>query len=383
MIEQAPGLFFLAGALLGCLFMIIVIALVPSFARDEQVSPRDEPAVTVLIPLNGDEPGLFENLAAFCRQDYSGDVQLLLGVADAGDAAIDVARRLQLTFPGRQIELLITSRLAGSNPKVSNLIGMSSRILHDIIVVVDSDIRVGVDHLRRVVNALERSDGGAVTCPYIGISGDNIYSQLARLAIDSHFLPAVIFGVRLKLTQPCFGSTIALRRHSFDAIGGFEAVANCLADDHAIGAALRERGEAVTVLPLAVGHICAERTWRELWNHEVRWAITIRRIDPTGYFGWGVTHAFPLALIAFFLSGDLPALALAAVALACRVGLVLAIERAYGLPAHRYWLIPLRDLLSFVVFVAGFAARAVVWKGRRFRLSSEYSPNPRAGSLRP
>jgi ceramide glucosyltransferase len=381
MIEPSLWVLFFAGALLGCLFMVVVVALVPSFAGHDETSPCCEPAVTVLVPLNGDEPGLFENLAAFCEQDYCGDVQLLLGVADAGDSAIGVARRLQRAFPGRQIELLVNSRAAGSNPKVSNLIGMSSRILHDIIVVVDSDIRVGANHLRRVVSALERSGNGAVTCPYFGISGASVYSQLARLAIDTHFLPAIMFGVRLKLAQPCFGSTIALSRNSFAAIGGFEAVANCLADDHALGEAVRKRGEPVSVLPMAVGHLCGERTLRELWHHEVRWALTIRRIDPTGYVGWGVTHAFPLALIAYCLGGELPALALAAAALACRTGLTLAVERAYGLPAHPYWLIPLRDLLSFAVFVAALAGRTVVWKGRRFRLSTEYSPDSRAGSL--
>jgi ceramide glucosyltransferase len=382
MVEQAPWLVFFAGAVLGCLFMVIAVALVPSFARDDEAPRGCEPAVTVLVPLNGEEPGLFENLAAFCNQKYSGDVQLLLGVADAGDSAIGVARRLQLAFPDRQIELVVSSRAAGSNPKVSNLIGMSSHILHDIIVVVDSDIRIGPDHLHRVVSALERS-GGAVTCPYFGISGSSIYSQLARLAIDSHFLPSIMFGVRLKLAKPCFGSTIALGRNSFAAIGGFESVANCLADDHALGEAVRKRGETVSVLPMAVGHVCGERTWRELWLHEVRWALTVRRIDPTGYAGWGLSHAFPLALIAFCLGGGLPALALAAVGLASRAGLLLAIQRAYGLPAHPYWLIPVRDLLSFAVFIAGFAGRTVTWKGRRFRLSSGYRPNSRAGSLWP
>jgi ceramide glucosyltransferase len=381
MIEQPLALLFFTGAVLGCLSMIIAVMLIPSFARLEEVVRGDEPAVTVLIPLNGDEPGLFENLAAFCQQDYSGEVQLLLGVADPGDAAIGVARQLQRAFPSRHIELLMTSRAAGSNPKVANLIGMSAHILHDIIVVVDSDIRVGAEHLRGVVSALERAGGGAVTCPYFGISGASIYSQLARLAIDSHFLPAIMFGVRLKLAQPCFGSTIGMSRDTFAAIGGFDSVANCLADDHALGEAVRKRGESVSVLPMAVGHLCGETTFRELWHHEVRWALTIRRLDPIGYVGWGVTHAFPLALIAFCLGGELLALALAAVALACRIGLTFAVGRAYSLPAHPYWLIPLRDLLSFAVFVAAFAGRAVVWKGRRFRLSTEYSPDSRAGSL--
>lgn len=371
-IEQDLWLVFFAGAMLGCLFMAVAVTLVPSFARGQWAPRRREPAVTVLIPLHGDGPGLFENLAAFCEQDYGGEVQLLLGVADPSDSAICVVRRLQLAFPGRQIELLVNTHAAGSNPKISNLMGMSSRIQHEIIVLVDSDIRVGRDHLRRVVSALDRSGSGAVTCPYFGISTGSVCSEFARLAIDSHFLPGIMVGVRLRLSRPCFGSTIALGRNSFAAIGGFEAVANCLADDHALGDALRKRGETVSVLPMAVGHICAEESWRELWHHEVRWALTIRTVDPTGYAGWAISHAFPLALIALCLGGGIPALALAAAAVACRTVLVLVIERAYGLPAHPYWLIPVRDLLSFAVFIAGFAGRAISWKGRWFRLSSKY-----------
>jgi ceramide glucosyltransferase len=251
--------------------------------------------------------------------------------------------------------------------------GMSPHIKHEVIVVVDSDIRVSRDHLRRVVGALERSDG-AVTCPYYGISTGSMWSQLARLSIDGHFLPSIMVGVRLKLARPCLGSTIALRRNSFAAIGGFAAVANSLADDYDLGQALRKRGETVSVLPMAVGHVCGEDSWRELWLHEVRWALTIRSIDPIGYAGWGITHAFPLALAALCLGGGFPALALAAATIACRTVLVLAVERGYGLPAHPYWLVPVRDLLSFAVFIAGFAGRVVTWKGRRFRVLPDSTP---------
>ena len=125
----------------------------------------------------------------------------------------------------------------GSNPKVANLINMSGRIAHDIIVLADSDIRVRRDYLSRLVGALERQGGGAVSCPYYGISTGSLWSQLAQLTIDSHFLPGVVVGTRLKLSRPCLGSTIALRRSSLAAIGGFEPLADCLADDYVLGRA--------------------------------------------------------------------------------------------------------------------------------------------------
>jgi ceramide glucosyltransferase len=374
MIQDALLLVLFCGAALGCLAMLVMATLVPSFARREQPTRGAEPAVTILVPLHGDEAGLFDNLASFCNQDYSGPVQVIFGVTDLHDPAVHVVERLRSAFPARRLELVVDGFAAGSNPKVANLIAMSARIEHDILVLADSDIRVEPDHLRRLVGALDPSGRGAVTCPYFGISIGNPWSQLARLGVDGHFLPGVMLGVRLGLTRPCLGSTICMRRDSLAAIGGFEAVANCLADDHALGEALRKRGETVVLLPFAVGHICSEASWRELWLHEVRWALTIRTVNPLGYAAWTIGHGFPLALAAVCLGGGLPACALAAAALACRAALVRALERGYDLPAHSYWLLPVRDLLSFAVFIAGFAGRNVSWKGRRFRVLVEDGP---------
>ena len=355
---------------LGCLFMLFAAALMWSSTRPQ---PATEPApdLTILKPLHGDEAGLYENLASFCEQDYSGAVQIVFGVENPNDPAIAVVERLRAAYPGKALELVIEPRAVGSNPKVANLINMSGRIAHDVIVLADSDIRVRRDYLARLVGALERQGGGAVSCPYYGISTGSLWSQLAQLTIDSHFLPGVVVGARLKLSQPCLGSTIALRRSSLSAIGGFEPLADCLADDYVLGELLRERGEPVSVLSFAVGHVCAESSIVELWRHELRWALTIRTVDPLGYLGWTVSHAFPLALIAWLLGGSWPAIVLAVAALVCRAVLISATERGYGLPPHPYWLIPVRDLLSFAVFVAGFVARDVSWRGHHYELMSE------------
>ena len=358
-----------AGAF-GCLYMVLAAALMFSSARPEPTLDASAPAVTVLKPLHGDEAGLFENLVSFCEQDYPGAVQIVFGVESPTDPAIAVVERLRAAYPASAIELVVDTRVMGSNPKIANLINMSERIAHDVVVLADSDIRVQRDYLSRLVRALDRF-GGAVTCPYYGISIGNLWSRLAQLTIDSHFLPGVVVGARLKLSQPCLGSTIALRRQSLLAIGGFEPLADCLADDYVLGELLEKCGEPVTVLPFAVGHVCGESSFAELWRHELRWALTIRTIDPLGYLGWTVSHAFPLALIAWALGAGWPAIGLGLAALACRAVLIFAIERGYGLPRHPYWLIPVRDLLSFAIFVSGFVARDVSWRGHHYELMSE------------
>jgi len=367
----------------GCLFMLLAGAIARSFARPPGAEGGATQPVTILKPLHGDESGLFDSLATFCRQDYPAAVQLVLGVTSPTDGAIAVVTRLKAAFPHHAIELVVQAPATGANPKVANLANMSARIAHDIVVIADSDIRVPADYLRHVVGALLSQGSGAVTCPYYGISSGGVWSRLSALNVDGSFLPGVMVGVRLKLSQPCFGSTIALSRSSLRAIGGFEALADCLADDYAIGEALAERQEPVTVLPLAVGHVCSEASFAELWRHEVRWAATIRSVDPLGYVGWSITHAFVLALIALGLGGGSPAAALAVAALGCRGALLLAIERAYGLPAHPYWLIPLRELLSGAVFLAGLVARDVSWKQQRYRLLSEGALMPERRSPSP
>jgi ceramide glucosyltransferase len=370
MLLDALLILLFAAAAAGCLFMVVAASLAPPSAQPVRATGRAEPAVTLLKPLHGDETSLYENLASFCDQAYAGPLQMIFGVARSDDPAIAAVERLRKEFPGKTIELVIDATIFGTNPKVSNLINMSRLIAHDIVIIADSDIRVRPDYLSRVVSALEQR-GGVVTVPYYGIATDNLWSRLAAMSVEGHFLSGVLVSSRFALSQPCLGSTIALHRKSLVAIGGFEAIADCLADDYEIGALIAARGEPVSLLPFAVGHVCDERSFAQLWRHELRWAMTIRSIDLLGYIGWSVTHAFPLALIALFIGGGEIALFLAAAALACRGLLIYAIERGYGLPPRPYWLIPLRDLLSFAVFVAGFVSRDVRWKGHRFKLESE------------
>jgi ceramide glucosyltransferase len=255
---------------------------------------------------------------------------------------------------------------------VSNLLNMARSIRHDVIVIADSDMRVDRDYLSRVVTALQQPGVGAVTCLYYGDPLAGIWARLCALAINAHFLPSVVVGVALGRARPCFGSTIALRRGTLEEIGGFVAFVDCLADDYAIGAALRAHGCAITIPPFAIAHMCTQTSLRELWRHELRWARTIRSIDPVGYVGSIVAYPLPWALIALLLgvasTALLPATGIAVASVACRMALLRRVEQAYALPRQAYWLVPARDLLSFALFAASFLGRDVSWKGRRYRM---------------
>ena len=334
--------------------------------------PLAVPAVTVLKPLHGDEPGLLDNLGSFCSQDYPGPIQVVFGVQDPGDGAVAVVEHLQKAQAARDLDLVIETKVHGLNRKVSNLVNMAPRIRHDVVVLADSDMRVDPDYLSRVTAALDEPGVGAVTCLYYGVPVAGMWSSLSALAINAHFLPGVVFGSALGLARPCFGSTLALRRQTLGEIGGFIAFVDCLADDYAMGAALRARGHTISIPSFAIAHMCTEASARDFWRHELRWARTIKSIDPLGYAGSILAHPLPWALIAALLGAGstafLPAIAIALASIGCRVALLRQVERAYALPPQAYWLVPARDLLSFILFVVSFFGRDVSWKGHRYRM---------------
>jgi ceramide glucosyltransferase len=359
-------------AALGCGYLMFVAILVGRFAREiAPTRPDVTPGVTILKPLHGAEPGLIENLASFCVQDYPGDVQIIFGVQDPSDQAVAVVERLRSVQGGRDIELVVDTKMHGSNRKVCNLVNMAPRIRNDVVVIADSDMRVDADYLSRVIAALERPGVDAVTCLYVGVAVTGIWARFSVLAINAHFLPSVVLGLALGRARPCFGSTVALRRATLDAIGGLAPFVDRLDDDYAIGQALRAHGYRIEIPPFALAHMCTPASAGELWRQELRWARTIRSIDPAGYAGSIVAHPFPLALIAIVLGAGsnalLAAIGLAVAAVACRMALLRQVEQAYDLPPQPYWLVPARDLLSFALFVVSFLGRDVHWKGRRYR----------------
>lgn len=324
----------------------------------EPAAPCTHPAVTVLKPLHGAEPCLAANLRSVARQDYAGAVQIVCGVADAGDPALPAARAIGAT-------IVVDRTQHGSNAKVSNLINMMRAAQHDVIVVSDSDMDVPPDWLARVVAALEAPGVGAVTCLYHGRGDAGVWSRLAAQGISTSFLPSVLVGLALGLAKPCMGSTIALTRATLDRIGGFAAVRDVLADDHAIGAAVRALGLTVAVPRFTIAHGCSETSLAAVVAHELRWAATIRRLDPAGYVGSGLVNPLPFALIATAAAPMLWPLVPAALAARCAV--VFAGDGRGG----AYWMVPLRDLLTFGVFLGSFLVQSVDWRGARLGIARD------------
>jgi ceramide glucosyltransferase len=357
-------------AVIGCVFTLIACACVLGFSGEAAPGSAAQPPVTVLKPLCDREPDLPDRLAAFCRQDYGAPVQILCGAQDRGSPAAGLVGEMNIAASDTTIELVVEPRSHGVNRKISNLINMVPRARHDTLVLSDSDIVVGPDYLRTVAALLASPRVGAVTCLYHGIGGGGLWTRLSALAVNAQFLPQAITAVGLGLAKPCSGATIALRRSTLERIGGFGALANVLADDHAIGLAVRAEGYDVAIAPFLVGHRCFEGSLRALIRRETRAARTIKSIDPIGYAGTIITHPWPLALLAL-LSGSPGAALVTFAALLSRVMLCRCVEWRFNLPRQDYWLIPLYDVMAFGIYAASFFGATVHWRGADYRVMAD------------
>jgi ceramide glucosyltransferase len=364
------GWFLAAIAVVGAGYALLSAVLVGRFMQTQSGAAAASPAVTILKPLHQGEPDLSRNLETFFAQNYGGAVQIVFGVHDQADPAIEVVRALQAKYPHMDTAIVADTALYGANAKVSNLINMLPAARHDTLVLSDSDIAVGTGWLRQVTAALARPGVGIVTCLYTGEpakDGHRLWSSLAAMGTSYTFLPNAVLGTSLGLATPCFGSTIALQRQTLDEVGGFAAFADQLADDYEMGRAVRARGYTLAIPAMGVGHTTAENSAGELLRHELRWTRTIRVVNPAGHAGSFVTHGFVFALMAALLLDFNPAsLAILALTLGSRLFLKARIDGLFGTYAGPYWLMPLRDLLSFGVFVASLFGETVHWRGTHF-----------------
>ena len=361
LISAVLGWLLVAMAALGSLYTLAAAMVASRFLAGNAPPAPCAEAVTLLKPLHGAEPRLFENLSSFLAVDHDGPIQLLLGLGGADDPALAAVERLRAAYPSARIDVVMDATPHGANGKIANLINMAPHAAHPLLVLSDSDIAAEPDYLARVLAALDGPGVGGVTCAYRGRGDAGFWSRLGAAGLDWQLLPGVLFGTRMGLATPCMGSTIALRAETLAAIGGFAAFADVLADDYAIGAAIRARGLKMVVPPMLVAHGCDDASFTALWQHELRWGATIRGVAPLGYIGQVLAMPLPLALLAAPLAPSAAALAVLG-ALAARLVLAATIGRiARSNPLPLWWL-PLRDLLTFASFVASFFTRSVAWR---------------------
>ncbi|RFU49218.1 bacteriohopanetetrol glucosamine biosynthesis glycosyltransferase HpnI [Paraburkholderia sp. DHOC27] len=365
------------GAALGVAYTVLAGALIGRFFARATSEPSSFPPVTIVKPLHGDEQTLLANLTSFCVQDYPGPLQFLFGVHDSEDPALQTVEQLRLLHPEAHITVVADARLYGPNRKMSNILNMLPEARHDVLVFADSDVSVDRRYLRNVIGELQKPGVGLVTCVYRGQPDPGFWPRLSAKATNYQFLPGVVTGLALGMARPCFGQTIAMRRETLERIGGFAQFVHHLAEDHAIGEAVRMIGEKVVIPPFTVSHACVESSVAKLVAHELRWSRTIRTINPLGHLGSSLMHPLAFALLAAALSGGAAwAWPLVGAAVLARLALMMQSDHALRQDYSDLWVLPLWDIVSFLIFVASFFSTRVIWRGFSFTVGADGRLSP-------
>ena len=368
------------GAVAGCGYYLLCLWSARDFlhAARRSDSGAFTPPVSILKPLKGTDPGIYESFRSHCLQDYP-EYELIFGVSDPDDPAVELVGRLQQEFPQLAIQLVVCPKVLGSNMKVGNLVQMLPHAHYGHLIVNDSDIKVAPDYLRRVMTAFTDERVGMVTCLYRGIAGRTLGSKLESIGISSDFSAGVLAARVLEGIHFALGSTLAFPRRVLDAIGGFEPLVDYLADDFELGARIAAAGFEVRLSDVVVDHHLPDYSLRGFILHQLRWARSTRDSRRWGYTGVVLTFGLPWALLAVALSHGprwswilfVAALALRFV-MAAIVGLRVLRDRQVLRFAH---LLPLRDFTALLVWIASYAGHTVSWRGDLFVLEN--------GKLRP
>ncbi len=377
-------LFGLRMALLICVISALLyyeVSLVAGWlwARDRRrqraLGTTFTPPVTILIPVRGADDTTYENFASFCRQDYP-EFQMVIGVREASDPAVAVIRQLQRDFPARHLELVISPTEIGYNAKVSNLQNMSAQAAHDFLLIVDSDIRVGPDYLRRVIAPMQpqaqRPAVGMVTCLYRGAQAETMAALLENIGISATFSAEVVTARALEGIRFALGSTILMRRALLDQVGGFHAIADYLADDFLLGNFVAQAGYEVVLSDYIVEHLSAPDTFATMVRHQLRWGRSMRISRPKGYAGLILTYGTATSLL-LLLALKFSAFGWLMFGLTMTLRMLTA--WCFGVVAlkdyvlmRNFLLIPLCDLLGFALWSFSFFGDKIQWRGTTFQV---------------
>ena len=363
------------GMVSSSLYYLLCLWSASKFIAERKAGARSThafPPVSILKPLKGTDPEIYESFRSHCRQDYP-EYEIIFGVSDPNDAAIESVKALQREFPDRRIRLVSSPTILGANVKVSNLAQMMTEACYDYIIVNDSDIRVEPDYLRRVIAPLSDSQTGMVTCLYRGVAAATLGSRMEALGISTDFCAGVLVARQLEGgIHFGLGSTLVFRRAELEKIGGFASIVNHLADDYELGKRIADLGLAVRLSDVVVETYLPAYDLLGFFAHQLRWARGVRDARSGGYFGLAFTFGILWALLAVAASGGalwswgaLVSTLFLRFAVALAVGWKVLEDRQ----VLRYvWMIPLRDLVAVVVWIVSLGGHTVTWRGDQFKL---------------
>jgi ceramide glucosyltransferase len=363
--------FVLLGAAVPLIYYILSSVAAIRFFRRERNRPASSftPPVSMLKPVRGTDFASYENFTSFCNQDYP-DYEILFAVNDENDPALALIRRLMGEYPQRQIRVFVGAIHLGANKKVNKLVRLAREAQHEILVMTDGDVRVGPNYLREVVAPFADPSTGAVTSFYRGIAEPNLEARLEAVGSSSDFFAGVLMAEWTEGMTFALGASIVTTKAWLRKIGGLEPIANMLSDDYEVGNRIDQAGGKVILSREPVWTMYPAQTPSTFWEHQVRWARTVRLCRPLSYIGLIFTHGLPWAILAAALA---PTRVAAAGFLAAYLMLRLAMAYIVGVWGVRddtlrrnLHLVPFRDAVNFIIWLASFGSNRITWGGRVF-----------------
>jgi ceramide glucosyltransferase len=349
-----------------------IVALVAAARFIRNTSPQAaefHPGISILRPVRGLDRETYENYTSFCNQDYP-DFEILFCVADAEDPAVPIIHKIMVDFPDVSVQMLVGSEPLGVSDKVNKLCRLVREARHEIAVICDSDVRVGPDFLRKIVQGFRKPEVGGVTCLYKGLSDGFMASDLEALGNSTDFAPGVLVAWLIGEVDFMLGAVMATTKRQIAAIGGFESLVNYLSDDYELGNRIVKAGGRVELSRFPVSIVYPKQSLAQAVRHQLRWNMTVRCSRPWGHLGLLFTQGLPWTVLAaavaprwWFGTTYLAAYAVLRFCVAWFVGGSLMDD---SIARKRIWLVPLRDAVAFFIWLWSFFPQRIHWRGQDF-----------------
>ncbi|WP_442946429.1 bacteriohopanetetrol glucosamine biosynthesis glycosyltransferase HpnI [Nostoc sp. 'Peltigera membranacea cyanobiont' 213] len=370
-------LFFITFLIILCVLSILfycyaIYAAINFFADPQPIDLEFHPPVSILKPICGLDSNAYENLASFCQQDYP-KYQIIFAVQNSEDPCIEVVEKIIYNFSELDISLIVSDRVIGTNLKVSNLANAATKAKYEILVLADSDIRVGRDYLQRVIQPLQDESVGVVTCMYRSLTQGWI-SILEAIGTTTEFHAGVLVSnIKENGIKFAFGSTIAIPKKVLEAISGFEAIADYLADDFQLGYLPVQAGYKVVLSDYIVEHVQIGNNLVDAIRRQIRWARGKRVSRPWGYVGLIFTYGVVSSLL-LLIATDGSILGWLGLCICWITRLLMAwfvgtISLKDPIVKKFLWLVPVCDLFSFAIWCFGLIGNTIEWRGQQLKLT--------------
>jgi len=353
-------------ALGGIAYLVLALRAVWQWREEHDVSPVIHPPVTIMVPVCGAPAGLHDCLRSVFRQDYA-NLQIVFGLHGPEDPGRIVIDALRQQFTDIDSALVIDETRIGSNPKICNLSNMMPAVKYDIIVMIDSDVKVDSHFITRATAPMNDRRVGAMTFLYKAEPVGGLVSQLGAMAINDWFIPSALVDLSRREMDLCYGAAIVLSRESLEAVGGLAVLANSLGEDDEIGERLHNAGYEVRLARQIVTTLVTETDPLEMWRRELRWIRSVRACRPRDHVLSVVMYALAPVAILVAVFPSVPGLVLLGSMLSLRIWLHLLLRRRTVMPTPvAPWLVPVRECLSFCLWLASFSSRRMHWRNSTF-----------------